>query len=513
MLGPGDAASRLDTCVAADSGRWWCATGASVGPVALTREVELSAPPLQADRGTWGRGERIALALSAALGVFVFFWRLATPSVVNDELIYRAASAQYVQGTFALNPEHPPLAKLLIGASHVSLGGGVVADRFAGALLGFATGLLVVATAYGVARSARAAVVAGLLWWLLPVAPGVVHVHVARMVTLEGPMLFFLAAATLAATRTARDPRLRWWLITGGLAGLATSSKLTGVVAVAALLPVAVQQRHALARTARHAAASAGAFVLAFLLPYAVMGAEAPGVLRETFAFQLGHVADGHPQMVAGTIYPFPPWWAPFWFWAEYLGWPALAALVVLAVLGLVLLRRRPAVWPAASVLAAGVLVVCSSPIKLPQYQDVWVPALCVLAGAAVAAALRPGARRVRPAVTVLLLPLAVAGAVQVASVAAVGVEDYRAAGAFLAERVPPGEPITVWGDNAALGLVLEQNPLPEPLPANGMPVALVVDPTIADRRPNEDVAGWLERYGAGYDAYEFQRLTVYLRR
>jgi 4-amino-4-deoxy-L-arabinose transferase-like glycosyltransferase len=481
--------------------------------VALLTEARPAASGAVPPDDAWGRSERVALAVSAALGLFVFFWRLTTPSVVNDETIYRAASAQYVRGVFALNDEHPPLAKLIIGASHVLLGGGVFADRFAGALLGFATGLLVVATTYQVARSARAAVVGGLLWWLLPIAPGIVHVHVARMVTLEGPMLFFLAAATLAATVTARDPRLRWWLATGALAGLATSSKLTGVVAVAALLPVAVQQRHALARTAGHAAAAAAAFAAAFLLPYAVMGSQAPGVLRETFVFQLGHAADGHPQTVAGTIYLFQPWWAPFWFWAQYLGWPALVALVVLAVLGVLLLRRRPAVWPAAAVLAAAVLLVCSSPIKLPQYQDVWMPALCVLAGAAVAPALRHGARGLRAGVLVLLVPLAVAGAVQLASVATEGVEDYRAAGAFLNARVPPGEPITVWGDAAALGIVVTQNPLPEPLPPDGRPIALVVDPTIADRRPNEDVDGWLARHGEAYEAFRFQRLTVYVRR
>lgn len=478
----------------------------------LTSDTAVGDPRAAAESG-WGGREKAALGVSALLGLFVFFWRLTTPSVVNDEIIYRAAAAQYVRGEFTLNPEHPPLAKLLIGVSHVLLGGGVFADRFAGALLGFLTGLLVSATAYLVVRSARAAVAAGLLWWLLPLAPGIFHIHVARAVTLEGPMLFFLAAATLAATAAARDPRLRWWLVSGGLAGLATSSKLTGVVAVAALLPVALQQRRELARTVRSAAGAAGMFVLAFLLPYAPMGEQAPSVLRETFVFQLGHAGDGHPQTVAGTVYEHPPWWSPFWFQAQYLGWPALVALLVLAAAAIVLLRRHRELWPAVAVLGAGLLLVCSSPIKLPQYQDVWAPALCVLAGAAVTTGLRRGPAVRRIAALILVVPLAVAGAVQLVDVATEHVEDYRAAGAFLDDRVPQGVPITVWGDASALRLVLPDNPLPEPLPPDGRPAALVVDPTIADRRPNEDVEGWLARYGGEYDAHEFQRLTVYLRR
>ena len=461
-----------------------------------------------------------ALGISALIGLFVFFWRLTTPSVVNDEVIYRAAASQYLEGVFVLNPEHPPLAKFLIGAGQALLGGGLFADRFAGALLGFLTGMLVVATAYIVGRSSRAAVLAGLLWWLLPIAPGMIHLHVARAVTLEGPMLFFLAAATLAATLAARDDRMRWYLAAGALAGLAAACKLTGVVAVAALLPVALQQRHALRRTAGRAAAAAGVFVLAFLLPYAPLGDQATNVLRQTFVFQLGHVADGHPQTVAGTVYQHQPWWSPFWFQAQYLGWPALFALFTLAATGVVLLRGHRSLWPSAAVLAAGLLIVCTSPIKLPQYQGIWAPALCVLAGAAVAGAVRQGGSGERGRgllsrrlVLALLVPLAVAGAGQVGSVATEQVEDYRAAGAFLAERVPPGVPITIWGDQGALGVVLPDHPLPEPLPPDGLPVALVVDPTIADRRPNEDVARWSAQYGSDYEIYRFQRLTVYLRR
>lgn len=461
----------------------------------------------------WGRRELLALAVSAALGAYVFFWRLTTPSLVNDEIIYRRAAAEYLRGVFELNQEHPPLAKLIIGVSHVLLGGTVFADRFAGALLGFLTGFLVAATAYVVARSARAAIVAGLLWWLLPIAPGIVHIHVARGVFLEGPMLFFLAASLLASTAAARDGRLRLWVAAGALAGLAASSKLTGVVAVAGLLPVALAYRHDLRRVLTGTAASAGAFVVAFLLPYLPMGAQAPGVLAQAFVFQLGHVDDGHPQIVAGTIYQHQPWWSPFWFQAQYLGWAALAALLLAAAVG-VARTRRTETWPAVAVLGAGVLLVCSSPIKLPQYQDIWAPALCVLAGASLAPGVRAGGRRLLPAALVgLFVVLAAAGATQLATVATEGVEDYRAAGTFLRDRVEPGTPITVWGDSGALAVVLQDNPLSEPLPPDGRPVALVVDPTIADRRPNEDVAGWLAEHGAAYDAHEFQRLTVYLRR
>lgn len=461
----------------------------------------------------WDRGEVAGLALSAALGAFVFFWRLTTPSVVNDELVYRRAAAQYVRGVFEVNTEHPPLAKLVVGVSHLLLGGTVFADRFAGALLGFATGFVVVATAYRLVGSPRVAVAAGLLWWLLPVSPGITHVHVARSVYLDGPMLFFLAASTLAATAAVRDGRIRLWVAAGALAGLAASCKLTGVVAIAALLPVALAHRHQPWRVATGVAASAGAFVVAFLLPYLPMGSQAPSVLARAFVFQLAHAGAGHGQMVAGTIYEHPPWWAPFWFQAQYLGWPALAALLLAVGIGVVR-AQRVEVWPAVAVLGAGVLLVCTAPIKLPQYHVIWVPALCVLAACALAPGVRRSGSRLLPAaLLVVFTPLAVAGGAQIARVATESVQDYRAAGLFLRDRVEPGAPVTVWGDRGALGVVLTDNPLPEPLPPDGRPVALVVDPTIADRRPEENVDAWLARHAAEYDAHRFQRLTVYLRR
>ena len=460
-------------------------------------------------RRGWTRVELGAMAVSSLLGLLVFFFRLTTPSVINDEIIYRASAAQYVRGVFELNNEHPPLAKLLIGTSQQLFGGSVFADRFPGALLGFLTGLVVAATAWQVTRTPRAAIAAGALWWLLPIAPGIVHVHVARAAVLEGPMLFLIAAATLTATVALQRRGLPWWVLSGALAGLAASSKLTGAVAVVTLIPAAVALRRTPGRLLVHAVSAAGAFVVAFLLPYAPMGAQAPEVLQQAFTFQLQRAADGHLQTVAGTVYLFQPWWAPFWFQAQYLGWAALAALFVASVVGVVRTRRSGS-SPAAVVLVAGVLLVCSSPIKLPQYQDLWAPAMCVLAGVALA----PRLRGVVAAVVVVAFGvLAVAGATQLRSVAGESVQDYRAAGAFLEARVSDGEPITVWGDSGALALVVRGHPLPEPLPPDGRPVALVVDPTIADRRPDEDVAGWLARHGAAYDAFRFDRLTVYLRR
>jgi len=460
-------------------------------------------------RGGWSVVELGAMAASSLLGLFVFFFRLSTPSVINDEIIYRASAAQYVRGVFELNNEHPPLAKLLIGTSQQLFGGSVFADRFPGALLGFLTGLLVAATAWEVTRAPRAAIAAGALWWLLPIAPGIVHLHVARAAVLEGPMLFFLAAATLTATVALRRGGRHWWVLSGALAGLAASSKLTGAVAVVALLPAAMALRGTPRRLLVRSTAAAGAFVVAFLLPYAPMGTQAPAVLQQAFTFQLQHAADGHLQTVAGTVYRFQPWWTPFWIQAQYLGWAALVALFVAAVVGAVRTRHSGS-WPAAVVLVTGVLLVCSAPIKLPQYQDLWAPALCVLGGVALAPRLRGALAAV---VVVALGVLAVAGAAQLRAVAGEGVQDYRAAGAFLEARVADGSPITVWGDSAALALVVRGNPLPAPLPPDGRPVALVVDPTIADRRPGEDVPGWLAQHGAAYDAFRFDRLTVYLRR
>ena len=455
----------------------------------------------------------VALVVSAGAGAFVFFWRLSTPSVISDEFIYRQAAAEYVRGSFETNLEHPPLAKLLIGVGHVLLGGTVFADRFVSALLGFLTGFLLAGAAYQLTRSARAAVAAGLLWWLLPLAPGVVQLHVARGTFLEGPMLFFLSASLLAATTAARSPRLRWIVAAAALGGLAASCKLTGAVAVVGLLPVLALLRHDLRRLAVATGAAGAAAVTGLLLPYAPFGSDGPSALAYAVTYQLDHAADGHLQIVAGRLYEYQPWWSPFWHQAQYLGWPALVALVVAAGIGVGRVRR-PEVLPAVAVLAAAVLVVCTTPIKLPQYPAVLTPVLCLLAGAALVPGVRRGAGRALPVLLVVVFGvLAVAGARQLADVADEGIEDYRAAGIFLRERVDPGVPITVWGSSRALSVELPANPLPEPLPPDGRPVALVVDPTISDRRPNEDVPAWLAAHGDEYEVHRFQRVTVYLRR
>lgn len=486
-----------------------------------TRRPSRSALPDRARRARLTRPTRpqlLAATAAAVVGVLAFFPHLTTPSVVNDELVYRQAGVEYVRGIWTRNDEHPPLAKELIGLSHYVFGGfgsPVLADRLIGAILGFLTGAVLLATALVITRRWAPAVTAGLLWWALPLAPGIVRDHVARIATLEGPLLFFLSSALLAWAVAADTRRRRWLVAAAFVSGLAGACKLTGLGALAGIVPLLVLHRRQLPRAVTDAALGVVAAAVGFLLPYLPMGSQAPGVLRTAFAFQFAHADRGHLQEVAGHIYAHPPWWAEFWFQAQYLTWPAVIALYLLAVIGLVRWRCSPASWSVAAVLVVGLLANTVSPLKLPQYHDILVPELVVLAGCTMAIVARrrstPRARTASAVVLVCLLVLAVRGVGHVAAVVSEQPEDYAAATDYLRQHLRPGERITVWGDTPAVREALPGASISSKLPAGGTPDVLITDPTITNRRPDEDVQEWVSQHGRDYRELRFERLHVFV--
>ncbi|WP_432536274.1 glycosyltransferase family 39 protein [Kineococcus arenarius] len=456
-------------------------------------------------------GRAVALLAVLVVVVFAFCWRLGVETSNGDELAYRDAAAAYLRGDFTRNLEHPPLAKLLIAAGHALGGGSLVADRAVAALCGVLTAVVV----FAVARRCAgfwAGVLAALLWCALPLAPGVVPAHVDRRATLEPPLLLFSACAVLAAQRVAQRPSPARWALLGVAVGAATASKLTGAVSAVVVLALLWEHRRRW-RPALAGAVLAGAVsVLVFLATYLPFGAEAPDAVRTVVQWQWEHADRGSTQSVAGELHLFPPWWSPWWFQAQYLSWPGLAALWSVAAVGAVASWRRAAGRPVVLALAAFTAAVVLSPLKLPQYHDVLVPPLCALAAVGFARLLRR--RTVAAAVVALLAaaPLVLVAAGHLADVAATRPADYRLAAELLRERglAGPGDVVAVRGDAAALERVL-----PGPVVALGTAVdcsaaALVVDPTVADRMAGADVAAWVARCGEG-TVLRADRLVVHV--
>lgn len=480
-------------------------------------------------RGAWAAA---ALALGAGLGAIAFFVNLAVPSASGDEVTYLRAAQAYVSGDFAMNPEHPPLGKWMLAAGGW-WGESLTAFRVVGAVLGWLTALLLAGAAWVITRRLWVAILVAWLWWLLPVATGLVRFHVARSVLLEAPLMFWMAAGLLALALSARDTRRRWWLVVALCAGLAGACKLPGLVLLAGLVPLGWARWRTSPSGAR--LRSFGEIALlglgcgavaatAFAATYLPAGDEAVGWLRETFAFQFAHAASGHVQTVAGVNYAHPPWWAPFWFQAQYLSWPATLALWGAAILGLVRHRRFPVTWALAAVLVVSVLALTGSPLKLPQYHTLVVPTLVLAAGLSViparptaepALAQRSSVRVLSPTTGVALVAMAVLlvrGGANVGAVVAAEEQDYAAAAAVILAGHPTTTEIALWGDHLAAthhlpGYRVSSRYVEED------PDVFLVDLTFESRRESMDLAGWLTRNGEAYERRDFEHVVLLQRR
>lgn len=456
------------------------------------------------------------MALSIA-GAVAITWRLDVASLQGDELYYRRAALDMLEGRWGTNAQHPPLAKELMALAHAILGDGVLADRLPSALASWGTGLLLAALVWRAGRPGPLTTLAGpaaaLLWWCLPFAP-------ARTALLEAPMLFFLVAAQLAWVTAAvrRDPR--WFLAGGALAGLAAAGKLTGATALVGALPAAwlllrASEAPPARRTLTHLAGGLAAAVAAYLLTYLPMGAAAPEHLATPVTFQLEHAADGHPVIFRGEVMAQAPWWAPFGYQAEALGLWATVALWGAALVGAARHRRR--LSPVWGTLAALVVVLVASPLKLGHYQYAWWPLLVVLAVAAVvpprsAPDRSVAGRWIAAVVALALVPVAATAVDHVRSLRTIEVSGYRLAAQYVEEVLDPEETVVVWADLAATRAALPEQRLSARLPADLEPRALLYDARLAARREGNDLALW-ERCRTGtYVRRDLGSVSIYLR-
>ena len=446
------------------------------------------------------------------------FWRLDVHGWGVDEVTYSQAGAAYVEGDFSPNRGHAWLAKELMGLSMSALGSNEVGVRLPGAVLGFATGFVL----YALARR-MAGPIAGLgaaaVWWLLPQAPGVHPIRLDRYGMLEPPMMFFAASALLAAWMWGETGRWRWVLAGGVLLGLSGSSKFTGAVFAPAValpffwVPLPIRTRIAQALAAVLAA------IAGLVVPYLADGLEGIDALREGVALQFANNVAGHLQIVAGTLYSVPPWWSHWWWQAEYLSVPGVAALWSLAAVGLAAAGGRATLsspqWRARAVLLAALAFPLLSLVvtdrKLPHYHLVLVPVLAVATGLALAAA--SGSRRsiFRVGAVLVALPLAAIAALNLYRVATLQPDAYRLAAQRLEAAGLGSGDIVVFGWPHVLeaempGAVVHSGPLADP------PEAMVIDPITRDRFRGTGLDRYVSSIASGYERSQAGRLTVYVR-
>ena len=324
-------------------------------------------------------------------------------------MVYPAAGyAALRTGEVRFNREHPPLMKLLTGATwlstdlpvsaapgwreknqwafgrHLLYGAGhdagklLARARFPVALL---SGLLVLAV-WGAARRLFGAVAGWSAAMLVALDP-LVLAHAGLATTDLGAAALAFGATLAIPWAAQRGGRARV-LAAGGLLGAALAAKFSTVVLLA-LLPVTVwlgrdRLRGALLRVA-------GMAGVAFLVVTATYGRAGPGPWLEGLQMLLTHDAAGHPA------YAFGRWGDGGWWWYFPAAWAVKTPLILLAAqaagLVWVLRSRRRAAESWALLLAAGLFgataMMASLNLGVRHLLPV-VPSLAVLGGGAAAA-------------------------------------------------------------------------------------------------------------------------------
>ncbi|HEU5033591.1 MAG TPA: glycosyltransferase family 39 protein [Mycobacteriales bacterium] len=366
----------------------------------------------------------------------------------SDEAVYAGQAAALAGNPlythmFPVFRAHPLLFQSLL-APFFRHGTVDVAGRVVAVTLGMVTVLLcylVAARLFG----RRTAVIAACILALMPY-----HVVVSRQVLLDGPAALLATLTLLLFVRYLESRQIKWMVATGAIFGLALLAKETNVLFLGAMYATLAL----LPNFRRVVPAAIGATVAAVLvfsiypLALALGGHEKTG--RNYLVWQLSRQANHS-----------------FWFYEEQLPWALGPLVLVVAVGGLYLLRRRLG-WRELT-LVSWILVPLAAlqiwPVKGYQYLLPVAPAIAILAASMLDRVpdllrqLAPSRRsmlRVAAVVAVLLsigipsLNRVQAGASNTFLAGSGGLPGGRAAGQWLGAHVPKGAVLLTIGPTMA---------------------------------------------------------------
>jgi 4-amino-4-deoxy-L-arabinose transferase-like glycosyltransferase len=330
----------------------------------------------------------IPFVLIAAVALVLLTWHLGDAPWATDEPVYRnAAAAIYDYGNWTQNLEHPPLGKLVIGASMQLFGEHEAwAVRLPSALATLIGGALLAALAWVMlervdrSRAQIAAVATFATWTLLPHPDP--SFDVSRLGYLDALMTMFAAGALLTAWLWQRAWSWRWAVATGVLVGLALATKFPAafVLAGVALLVVRRDDAPARRRALQLAALALVALIIA-LIPWLPLGADVPHALRFAVAMQRREVHQTI-ELAGHTYRDGAPAWAQLWW--QWHAWPVFAILELIALIAAWwTLPRRAAVLVWATVLIPFSVFTAGGRI-LPHWQAAWQLGMAVLIGSMV---------------------------------------------------------------------------------------------------------------------------------
>lgn len=383
----------------------------------------------------------IEIAIVVLVAAVMGFWSLDQANIGPDEPVYQSAGLSYALGDTSPNPEHPPVAKYLLGAWQLVFGAGILSAR---ALMGC---VLVAASlvAYAWLRAAAggsAALIGAVMLATTHRVSGADFID--RQVLLDPfSVLFGMSAlALLWQWERRRSPLLA--IAAGTLMALAILSKATAAVLLIAALACVPWRELRDGTVWRAIIAFAAAGVAVCLLAYLPLG----GIhaLVEMIERQSVHAQQGHPIVVAGEEHRYAPWYAVLWFGGEVVGWFALSTIAAWAGVAVLLRGRSRAVRMLALAAVATLVILSVSPVALPHYTGAWLWPLPLLAAVGVTAlwarARRPRARAIALVAATALLVGPVTGAAHILTLRPTGVALIDQA--MLEDPAPDGTVLTL---------------------------------------------------------------------
>jgi 4-amino-4-deoxy-L-arabinose transferase-like glycosyltransferase len=453
-----------------------------------------------------------SIVLVLGLGAFVLLFRLDTPSLHPDEPLYMDVGRRYVQGDLALNWEHPPLGKQILGISQTWFGEGVTSARAAAAAASLVTGVVLITFGRRVAGLPVGLVAAG-LWFLLPspssAGSALATTLLERYALLDVFMAMFVALALFLGWRWAETGNWVWAVLAGVALGLGVASKAPAVLTLPVIVVLGLSRRG----LARRAVLQAGALVAisgaVALLPYAPFGHQADDAIRFMFTFQLDHGRTGHPVFVRGSVYRHPPWWAHLWWQARTLGGLGMASLAALIVLAVALARRAAVLYLVAAAAVPFAYLSLLAGFSLVHHSLAWRAPLVLLAAVAFVEMVRRGWRW-RMMGAILAVPLVVSAAGTLVDVASLRQSDYAAAADFLEARGFGDQRVAVAGYSLVLQTYLPRSRIVGPAYATVVDAA-VVDPRVALRYELPTAAAEAEAGRGRFSVHRFDGLLVYV--
>ena len=245
----------------------------------------------------------VVLVAVLLLAAYTAFFRLGFEDWHTDEPIYRKAGLAYVQGgDFSTNQEHPFLAKYILGVTQVVSGSSEAgAVRIPAAAASLLTGLVLFAFGRR-AAGYWVGVLALALWTISPLT-----LAFGRDATLEVFLIFFSTLALYLGWRWAESGS--WWFagFAGVAVGLATASKVVGILLLPAVLLVGLLKIGLSRRLGFQGVLISLAAAAAALATYAPLGSEAPSAIRYMLEKQSRHNERGHGVTINDVSYKYPP--------------------------------------------------------------------------------------------------------------------------------------------------------------------------------------------------------------